>query len=73
MISGATASTCTLVAADAGVAIAVSVTGAKTGYSAVTKTSVVVAVKAVLQTLVPAPTITGTKTVGATLTANPGT
>jgi len=72
-ISGATASTYTLVAADAGAAITVSVTGAKTGYSAATKTSTAVTVKAALQTLMPTPTITGTKTVGATLTANPGT
>ncbi|MBO0983341.1 hypothetical protein [Rathayibacter sp. SD072] len=72
-ISGATASTYTLVAADAGAAITVSVTGTKTGYSALTKTSTATTVKAALQTLMPTPTITGTKTVGATLTANPGT
>ncbi|MCJ1685417.1 S8 family serine peptidase [Rathayibacter sp. VKM Ac-2928] len=72
-ISGATASSYTLVAADADTAITVSVTGTKTGYAALTKTSAATTVKAALQTAMPVPTITGTKTVGATLTANPGT
>jgi hypothetical protein len=72
-ISGATASTYTLVAADAGAAITVAVTGTKSGYSAVTKTSAAVTAKAALQTLMPTPTITGTTKVGSTLTANPGT
>ncbi|SMH50543.1 hypothetical protein SAMN06295885_3568 [Rathayibacter oskolensis] len=72
-ISGATASTYTLVTADAGAAITVSVTGSKTGYTAVTKTSAATTVKAALQTLMPTPTISGTLKVGSTLTANPGT
>ncbi|MCJ1702634.1 hypothetical protein [Rathayibacter sp. VKM Ac-2926] len=72
-ISGATATTYTLVAADAGAAITVAVTGTKSGYTAVTKTSAAVTAKAALQTLMPTPTITGTTKVGSTLTANPGT
>ncbi|MWV47862.1 hypothetical protein GRS96_01065 [Rathayibacter sp. VKM Ac-2803] len=72
-ISGATASTYTLATADAGAAITVSVTGTKTGYTAVTKTSAATTVKAALQTLMPTPTITGTLKVGSTLTANAGT
>ncbi|SMH50526.1 Serine protease, subtilisin family [Rathayibacter oskolensis] len=72
-ISGATASTYTLVAADAGAAISVTVTGTKSGYAAVAKTSAAVTVKAALQTLMPTPTITGTTKVGSTLTAAPGT
>ncbi|NQX05345.1 hypothetical protein HQQ82_12415 [Rathayibacter sp. VKM Ac-2856] len=72
-ISGATASTYTLVAADAGAAITVAVTGTKSGYTAVTKTSAAVTAKAALQTLMPTPTITGTTKVGSTLTANAGT
>ncbi|ROP56689.1 MULTISPECIES: hypothetical protein [unclassified Rathayibacter] len=72
-ISGATATTYTLVAADADAAITVAVTGTKSGYTAVTKTSAAVTAKAALQTLMPTPTITGTTKVGSTLTANPGT
>ena len=72
-ISGATASTYSLVAADSGAAITVTVTGTKTGYTAVTKTSAAVTVSPALQTLMPTPTITGTTTAGGTLTANPGT
>ncbi|MCJ1705922.1 hypothetical protein [Rathayibacter sp. VKM Ac-2926] len=72
-ITGATASTYTLVAADSGAAVTVSVIGTKSGYASVTKTSAAVTVKAALQTLMPTPTITGTKTVGATLTAQTGT
>lgn len=72
-ISGATASTYTLVAADLGGTISVKVTGTKTGYTAVSKTSAAVTVKAALQTLMPTPTITGTTKVGSTLTANAGT
>ncbi|ROQ17009.1 hypothetical protein EDF54_0131 [Rathayibacter sp. PhB93] len=72
-ISGATATTYTLVAADAGAAITVAVTGTKSGYTAVTKTSAAVTAKAALQTLMPTPTITGTTKVGSTLTANSGT
>ncbi|WKK72568.1 hypothetical protein Q0F99_06415 [Rathayibacter oskolensis] len=72
-ISGATATTYTLVAADSGAAITVAVTGSKSGYTAVTKTSAAVTVKAASQTLAPTPTITGTTKVGSTLTATPGT
>ncbi|KQQ05865.1 MULTISPECIES: hypothetical protein [unclassified Rathayibacter] len=72
-ISGATAATYTLVAADSGAAITVAVTGSRTGYTAVTKTSAGTTVKAAAQTLAPTPTITGTTKVGSTLTATPGT
>ncbi|NQX12284.1 hypothetical protein HQQ80_11655 [Microbacteriaceae bacterium VKM Ac-2855] len=72
-ISGATASTYTLVAADANTSVTVSVTGSKSGFTSVTNTSAAVAVKPALLTLMPTPTISGTTTVGATLTANPGT
>ncbi|MCJ1673983.1 hypothetical protein MT355_12020 [Rathayibacter sp. VKM Ac-2929] len=72
-ITGATAKTYVIQSADAGAGLSVSVTGTKPGYTVVTKTSAAVSVKAALQTLMPTPTITGTKTVGATLTANAGT
>jgi hypothetical protein len=72
----ATTATYKIVAADAGKTILVKVTGKKTGYTTVTKTSAAtVAVPAVIGTLAPAPTptITGTVKVGSTLTATPGT
>jgi len=71
-ISGATSSTYTLVAADAGKAISVKVTGTLSGYASVSKTSATVTVP--VPTVVGAtPTISGTVAIGNTLTAKPGT
>ena len=72
-ISGATATTYPLVAADQGKAIAVRVTGTKTGYDPVVKTSAATSAIQGVFTTVPTPTIAGTTAVGSTLTANPGT
>lgn len=72
-ISGATAKTYPLVAADQGAAISVAVTGKLSGYPDVTKTSAATAPVQGVFTTVPTPTITGTAAVGSTLTANPGT
>ena len=70
-ITGATRGTYLLTNTDAGKAISVRVKGAKTGYSSITRASVATA--AIAAGLVaPTPTITGTKRVGYTLTANPG-
>ena len=73
-ISGATASTYKLAAADLGKAITVTVTGSKAGYTTAEKTSAATApVVAADQILTaPAPAITGTAKVGSTLTAVPG-
>ena len=57
---------------DAGKAISVKVRGYKTGYTALTRASVATAAIARGLTA-PKPTITGTKKVGYTLTAKPGT
>ncbi|MGY5319883.1 hypothetical protein ACXA45_11690, partial [Neomicrococcus lactis] len=72
-ITGATASTYTLAGADAGKTITVKVTGTKTGYTTVTKTSVATAAVSYGTLTGTTPTITGTKKVGYTLTTNPGT
>lgn len=71
-ISGATAATYTPIATDAGATLAVTVTGAKSGYTtkAVTSASTTVA-KGTL--IAPTPTISGTAKVGSTLTARAGT
>ncbi|MCJ1706732.1 hypothetical protein [Microbacterium sp. VKM Ac-2923] len=71
-ISGATSATYTPVAADAGTPLAVTVTGAKSGYTtkAVTSASATVA-KGTLTGATP--TISGTAKVGSTLTARAGT
>jgi hypothetical protein len=71
-VSGATGSTLALGPGQAGKAIAVLVTGSKSGYVTSSKTSE--ATKAVAKgSLVGViPTITGTARVGSTLTANPG-
>ena len=73
-IPGATASTYTPTAADAGARLTVRTIGTKPGYATVLKESAQTAVVA-LQTLtaMPVPTITGTARVGSVLTANPGT
>lgn len=72
-IAGATASTYTLVNADAGKTITVTVTGSKTGYTTVAKTSPGTAVVTGGTLTAPTPTISGTAKVGQTLTAKPGT
>ncbi|WP_157004050.1 cutinase family protein [Microbacterium terrae] len=72
-ISGATAKTYKLVAADAGASITVTVTGKKTGYTTAAKTSAAKTIAATAFTTAPTPTLSGTATVGSTLTANPGT
>lgn len=71
-IAGATASTYTAVAGDAGAALSVSVTGSAPGYNSATGTAS--ATSAVLPGDLTAqtPTITGTAEVGRVLTANPG-
>lgn len=71
-ISGATAKTYRLATADQGQAISVRVTGKLSGYPDVVKTSAATAAIRGVFTA-PAPTISGTKTVGYTLTANVGT
>ena len=72
-ISGATASTYKLVAADGGASITVTVRATKAGYTSNSKTSAAKAVPALAFTAAPTPTITGTAAVGSTLTAVPGT
>ncbi|MCU1404490.1 MAG: hypothetical protein JWQ43_793 [Glaciihabitans sp.] len=71
-IKSATASTYTLVAADAAKAITVTVTGTKAGYSTLAKTSGSKTVTSIL-TATPTPTISGTAVLGGTLTAKAGT
>ncbi|MBD3942551.1 hypothetical protein IF188_12670 [Microbacterium sp. NEAU-LLC] len=68
-ISGAINSTYKLTATDATTAIAVRVTGTKSGYTTVTKTSAATLKVATVGT----PKVTGTYTVGETLTATAGT
>ncbi|WP_434172909.1 carboxypeptidase regulatory-like domain-containing protein [Clavibacter michiganensis] len=77
-ISGATGSAYTLVAADLGKKITITVTANKTGYTSLAKSSaatatVVAAPSPVAFTTVPAPTISGTPKVGTPLTAATGT
>ncbi|WP_207555737.1 carboxypeptidase regulatory-like domain-containing protein [Intrasporangium flavum] len=71
-VSGATAATYALTTADQGKTMTVRVTGTKSGYASTAKTSA--ATTAVLGALTaPTPTVSGTKAVGYTLTAVPGT
>ena len=71
-IKNATKSTYTLKAAELGKTITVTVTGSKTGYETLPKTSVATT-KVLAGTLTTAtPTISGTVKVGSTLTASPG-
>ncbi|MDR6414011.1 carboxypeptidase regulatory-like domain-containing protein [Pseudarthrobacter sulfonivorans] len=74
-ITGATARTYKLVAANTGKTITVTVTGSKAGYTTTAKTSVatrtVMALNPVLTA--PVPTVAGTAKVGSLLTAAPGT
>ncbi|MFW5473106.1 carboxypeptidase regulatory-like domain-containing protein [Knoellia sp. CPCC 206450] len=72
-ITGATASTYALTGSDTGKAITVTVTGTKSGYATAAKTSAATAAVAAGTLTAPTPTISGTKTVGYTLTAVPGT
>ncbi len=74
-ISGATASTYTPTASDGGHRLSVRVTGSRTGYGSVVRTSastaaVVAGAPAVVRTK---PAVTGTVKVGSVLTATPGT
>jgi hypothetical protein len=71
-IAAATASTYKLVSADAGKSITVKVTGSRTGYSSVAKTSATKTIAKQL-TATPVPSISGTGAVGKTLTAIAGT
>jgi hypothetical protein len=70
-IANATKATYTAKASDAGTALSVTVTGKKSGYTSVARTSVESLVGLRL-TKTPAPAITGSTTVGETLTATPG-
>ncbi|MEF2977954.1 choice-of-anchor D domain-containing protein [Subtercola sp. YIM 133946] len=71
-ISGATASYHTLNAADGGHTITVTVTGSKTGFTTVSKTSTPTVAVLKVFTTTPTPTISGAATVGSKLTAKPG-
>ena len=71
-ISGATAATYKLVSGDTGRNITVKVTGTKAGYTTATSTSAGTAPIAKGTLTAPVPTITGTRKVGFTLTAVPG-
>ena len=71
-ISGATASTYALVAADIGAKITASVTGSKSGYVTVSKTSAATSAVIGVLTATPVPTLSGTLQVGKTLTASAG-
>ncbi|MBW8731472.1 MAG: carboxypeptidase regulatory-like domain-containing protein [Terrabacter sp.] len=72
-ISGATATTYALTASDLGKAMTVKVTGSKTSYASTSKTSAATAAVAAGTLTAPTPTISGTKAVGYTLAAVPGT
>ncbi|WP_461186589.1 beta strand repeat-containing protein [Arthrobacter sp. Z4-13] len=71
-ITGATASTYTPTTAMLGKTLAVTVTGSKSGFSTVTKTSAVSVKVGVGVLTAPVPTISGTPTAGSILTAVPG-
>lgn len=75
LIPGANTATYTLTSEDVGQSITVLVTGTKVGYTPVTRTSpAVTGITAAAAKLTGAtPTISGSKTVGETLTASPGT
>lgn len=71
-ISGATATTYTLTASDRGKTITVHVAGRKTGYVSTSRSSAATAaIRGVLTTKTP--TVSGTRKVGSTLKAVPGT
>lgn len=72
-ITGATAGTYTPTTAMLGKTLTVTVTGSKSGFTTVTKTSGVSVKVAVGVLTAPVPTISGTPTAGSVLTAVPGT
>ncbi len=73
-IPGATSATYTPVPGDVGESIAVEVTGTRTGYTAVTRTSPSTSgIEPGDLSLTPTPTVTGDPEVGTELTAVPGT
>jgi len=72
-ITGATAATYKLTAADAGKTLTLRVTGRKTGYTSTAKTSAPTAITATGTLSARVPTVTGTTKVGYTLTAAAGT
>jgi hypothetical protein len=72
-VSGATRSTYVLAAADLGKTMTVRVTGSRSTYASTSKTSAATAAVAAGVLTAPTPTISGTKAVGYTLTAVPGT
>ena len=72
VVDGATASTYVLGSADIGTVVTVSVTGSKANYTSITRTSAGASVGDLI-TAAPVPTVTGSPTVGATLTTTPGT
>lgn len=69
----ATTPSYTPVVADAGKAITVAVTGSKTGYAPVTRTSAPVNVAPAAPVLTPTPVLSGTPAVGSEVTVVPGT
>ena len=72
-VSGATRSTYALTAADLGKTMTVKVTGSKATYATTAKTSAATAAVVAGTLTAATPTISGTKAVGYTLTAVPGT
>ena len=72
-ITSATTTTYALTPEDSGKQISVQLTGTKTGYATVKKTSTAIKIEAGNQTLTPTPTLSGTGKVDQTLTATPGT
>ncbi|UKA50782.1 carboxypeptidase regulatory-like domain-containing protein [Arthrobacter sp. FW305-123] len=72
-VTGATAATYSLTAADLGKTMTVKVTGTKAGFTTAAKTSAATAAVAAGTLTAPVPTVSGTNTVGSTLTAAPGT
>lgn len=72
-ISGATKSTYTIVAGDYGTSLSVVVTGSKTGYASISKTSAGKSVGSGVQTHQPKPVIAGTAKVGSTLSVKAAT
>jgi|GEM_PF-2132940 len=72
-ITSATKTSYKLVAADAGKKITVTITGSKSGYKSVSKTSAATAIPLMSLTGTPVPKVSGTAKVGSTLKANAGT
>ena len=72
-ITGATTSTYTLTSSDISKTLSVRVTGVKTGYTTISKTSAATTAVTAGTLTAPVPTITGQPTVNSKLTAVPGT